>query len=125
MTRSSMPPPRARLPGTTWVIARRTERRVHLFRPDALMNQVFRYCLAYAVQKTGVRLIASVLMSNHYHIVVHDPHGGRVCELTEILNGLLTKTTQAVRGWQGSVFDSARPSYVEVLTTDALLDQLG
>lgn len=124
MSASAMPRARARLPGTTWVIERRTERRVHLFRPDPLMNQVFLYCLGYALQKTGVRLVACVLMSNHYHAVVHDP-GGAICELTELLNGLLTKTTQALRGWQGAVFDRAGPSYVEVLTTGALLDQIG
>lgn len=115
MTRS-----RCRLPGTTYSIERRTERRVHLFRPDPLMNQVFLYCLGYALQKTGTRLTAVTLMSNHYHAVVHDPDG-RICEFTELLNGLLTKTTQVVRGWQGRVFDGGRPSYVELLTVDALV----
>ena len=86
------------------------------------MNQVFLYCLGYALEKTGTRLTAATLMSNHYHAVVHDPEG-RICELTELLNGLLTKTTQVVRGWQGSVFDGAGPSYVELLTVNAVVDR--
>lgn len=117
-----MPRARPRLPGTTYEIERRTERRVHLFRPDPLMNQAFLYCLGYALEKTGTRLTAVTLMSNHYHAIVHDP-GGRIAELTETLNGLLTKTTQIVRGWQGTVFDGSKPSYIELLTADAVVDR--
>ena len=70
-----------------------------------------------------MRLMAVVVMSNHYHVVVHDPTGD-ITVFTERLNGLLTKATQALRGWQGSVFDGAKPSYVELLTVDALIDQM-
>ena len=104
------------------MIERRTERRVHLFRPDALMNQVFLYCLGYALEKTGMRLMATVLMSNHYHAVVHDP-SGNIAVFTETFHGLLTKATQAMRGWQGSVFDGSKTSYVELLTVNAIVDR--
>ncbi len=120
--RDAMTQAHSRLPGITYEIGRRTERRLHLFRPDALMNQVFLYCLGYAIQKSGTRLMAVALMSNHYHAIVHDPEG-RICELTEVLNGLLTKATQAMRGWQGRVFDGAGPSYLELLTVDAIIDR--
>ena len=113
---------RCRLPGMTYMIQRRTERRVHLFRPDARMNQVFLYCLGYALAKTGLRLVAVTVMSNHYHAVVHDPDG-RITELTELLHALLTKTTQVLRGWQGALFDRAGPSYTELLTVDAIIDK--
>jgi putative transposase len=63
-----------------------------------------------------------MVMSNHYHIVVYDPDG-RISELTELLNGLLTKTTQVLRGWQGAVFDRAGPSYTELLNVDAVVDK--
>ena len=104
------------------MVERRTERRVHLFRPDALMNQVFLYCLAYAVEETGMRLMAATLMSNHYHAIVHDP-SGNIAVFTERFHGLLTKATQALRGWQGSVFDGGKPSYVELLTVNAIVDR--
>ncbi len=104
------------------MIERRTERRVHLFRPDALMNQVFLYCLGYALQATGMRLMAATLMSNHYHAIVHDP-SGNITVFTEMFHGLLTKATQAMRGWQGSVFDGSKPSYVELLTVNAIVDR--
>ena len=117
-----MPPPCSRLPGTTYVVERRTERRVHLFRPDSRMNQVFLYCLGVALAQTGMRLMAVVMMSNHYHAIVHDP-SGNISAFTERFHGLLTKATQALRGWQGSVFDGGKPSYVELLTVNAMVDE--
>ena len=104
------------------MVERRTERRGHLFRPDALTNQVFLYCLGVALQETGMRLMAVTLMSNHYHAIVHDP-SGNISAFTEKLHGLLTKATQALRGWQGSVFDGGKPSYVELLTVEAIVDR--
>jgi len=118
-----MCPPEQRLPGKVYLVTRRTERRHLLFRPDGQMNRLFRYCLALAARKTGIVVHAVVLMSNHYHLVLTDPFG-RVTELTEELNWLLTKTTQCLRGWVGRVFDGAKPSYVELLTPDAIVDKI-
>ncbi len=116
--------PRCRLPGMVYMVERRTERRVHLFRPDPSMNQVFLYCVAFAAQRTNVSLVAATLMSNHYHAVVID-HEGRVCEMMEILNALLTKTTQVLRGWVGRVFDADGPNYVELCTPGAIVEKSG
>lgn len=115
---------RCRLPGTVYMVGRRTERRVHLFRPDAEMNQIFLYCLAVAAQRTNVGIAAVTLMSNHYHAVVVD-RDGRICETMEILNGLLTKTTQVLRGWVGRVLDGDGPSYVELCTASAIVEKIG
>lgn len=115
---------RCRLPGTFYMVGRRTEGRVHLFRPDPQMNQAFMYCLGVALKKTNVSLVAVMLMSNHYHAVVVD-HDGRICEMMECLNALLTKVTQVLRGWSGRVFDGSKPSYVELLTPDAVIDKVG
>ncbi len=114
---------RCRLPGMAYMITRRTERRVHLFRPDRLMNQVFLYCLGCAARDSHVQLVAATLMSNHYHLVVVDRRG-QVTKLTERLNGLLTKATQAMRGWQGSVFDGQKPNYTELLTPEAVVEKV-
>lgn len=114
----------SRLPAKVYMVGRRTERRVHLFRPDPLMNKVFLYCLAVAARKTKVSVMAAALMSNHYHAVVVD-HDGRISEFTERFHLLLTKATQVYRGWIGKVFDSAKPSYVELLTPAAIIDKCG
>lgn len=115
---------RCRLPGMAYMVGRRTEGRVHLFRPDPLMNQAFLYCLGVAAQRTNVSVAAASLMSNHYHAVVVD-HDARICEMMEYLNALLTKTTQVMRGWLGRVFDGERPSYVELLTPASIVEKCG
>lgn len=119
-----MTAPRCRLPGTLYMVGRRTERRVHLFRPDDVTNQEFLYCLGVALQRTGVSLVAIMLMSNHYHLILED-HDGSITKLTELLNQLLTKTRQVSRGWTGRVFDAEGPSYVELLTARAAVDRIG
>lgn len=124
MKARGMTMPRCRLPGTVYMVERRTERRVHLFRPDAEMNQIFLYCLGVAAQETNVAIVAATLMSNHYHAVVVD-RDGRICETMEILNALLTKTTQVLRGWVGRVFDGQKPSYVELCTPRAIIEKIG
>jgi len=124
MNATGMTDVRCRLPGKVHMVGRRTERRVHLFRPDPLMNQVFRYCLAVAARETNVSVMAATLMSNHYHAVVID-HDGRISEFTERFHLLLTKAMQVYRGWIGKVFDSAKPSYVELLTPAAIIDKCG
>ena len=124
MKARGMSAPGCRLPGTTYMIGRRTERRVHLFRPDRVMDQIFLYCLGVALSETGVSLSGVVLMSNHYHAIVTDREG-RIPALMERLNTLLTKATQVHRGWIGRVFDAQGPSYVELLTANAVVEKLG
>jgi hypothetical protein len=58
-----MPAAQPRRPGTYYTIGRRTERRVHLFRPDAVIGRLFLYCLGVALAQTGVVLVAVVLMA--------------------------------------------------------------
>ncbi len=36
---------------------------------------LFEYALACAAKFAGVKIIGWCLMSNHYHILVYDPHG--------------------------------------------------
>ena len=44
-------------------------------RPDAITTRLFLYALAEAAQRFGIRVIAWLPMSNHYHAVVEDPRG--------------------------------------------------
>ncbi|HET9960496.1 MAG TPA: transposase, partial [Polyangiaceae bacterium] len=57
------------------MISRRCVQRQFLLRPDDRTNQCFLFCLALAAQRAGVRIVAFVAMSNHYHAIVHDPLG--------------------------------------------------
>ncbi len=68
-------PPRFILPGVTYLLTRRCAGRQLLLRPDPKVNQIFKFCLAVAAQRTGVAIHAFCVLSNHYHIVATDLHG--------------------------------------------------
>ena len=44
------------------------------------MNNAFLYCLIEAALRFDIRLLLAQMMSNHHHVVLHDP-GGHVVEL--------------------------------------------
>jgi REP element-mobilizing transposase RayT len=50
------------------MITRRCSERRFFLRPDALVTQIFLYCLGTAAAMFGVQLHAFVAMSNHYHL---------------------------------------------------------
>ena len=70
-----MTAPRMILPDCTYLVTSRTSYRQFLLRPDEDTNQIFDFCLAYAAKRYEIKLIAWVVMSNHYHAVVYDEHG--------------------------------------------------
>ena len=53
----------------------------------AYTNSAVGYCLAHAQTKTGVKIHASIAMSNHVHHVVTDPDG-RLPEFVYIFNNI-------------------------------------
>jgi REP element-mobilizing transposase RayT len=59
-------------------------------RPDSRTTQIYLYCLALAADRTGVRVLAFLAMSNHHHLVVYDPEA-RLPEFYEHLHKLLAK----------------------------------
>jgi putative transposase len=67
--------PRRIVPNQTYLITRRCSERRFFLRPDAVTTQLFLYALAEAAQRFGIRIIAWLAMSNHYHAVVEDPRG--------------------------------------------------
>lgn len=67
--------PREILPNRTYLITRRCTQRQFLLRPDPKTNQIYLFCLALAAQRTGVEIVAFTAMSNHHHVVAHDPKG--------------------------------------------------
>jgi REP element-mobilizing transposase RayT len=74
------------------------------------------YCLAYALEKTGVVLHAVCVMSNHHHLVVTDPHGVLPNFLRE-LHRLTAKAMNASQGQWENLW-AAEPCNVVRLVTD-------
>ena len=112
------------IPGTTYMVTRRTTQRMFLLRPSKAVNQTFRYCLALAAGKTGVQVHAYVVMSNHYHIVCTDPNGA-LPRFVEELNRLVARALNCHYGrWENFWAGGAQTSYVTLADADAVLDKM-
>ena len=111
------------IPGATYMITRRCTQRQFLLVPRKQTVELVHYCLAYAVQRTGVVVHAVIFMSNHYHIVVTDPHGV-LPAFVECLNKLIAKSVNASLGRWENLWASEQASYVRLLDTDAVVDKI-
>jgi REP element-mobilizing transposase RayT len=95
-----MTAPRQVLPGRTYLITRRCLFRQFLLRPGKVVNQVFAYVLAVAAQRYGVEVHAYCVLSNHFHLVVTDPHA-RLPAFQQYLASFVARATNACLGrWE-------------------------
>ena len=120
---SAMSQPRVVLPDSTVFVSRRTLRRHHLFRPDAEMTQLYLYALAVCARKYSLLVHAVVLMSTHEHFVATDVRGV-LPEFLQDFHRLIALGTKALRKWEGSVWDSGRPSVVRLLSREAIVEKI-
>jgi putative transposase len=118
-----MSKPRQVLPGKFWSITRRCTQRQFLLRPCEMVDQVFMYTLAAAAARTGVIILAYVVMSNHYHLVVYDPDG-RVPEFVEHHNKLSARALNAHWGRRENFYASGRCNMTELVTEEDVIDKI-
>ncbi len=116
-------PPRQVLPGTVYLVTRRSAQREFLLKPTERTTAIFKYILAVAAQRTGVRLHAACVLSNHYHLVLTDPHAAlpRFCQL---LDGLVARVLNASYGRWESFWAPASYSAVELVTPEDVIDKI-
>jgi REP element-mobilizing transposase RayT len=92
--------PRQILPGTTFLITRRCSERRFFLRPSRLTNDMFRFALAVTSRRYGILVHAFCVLSNHYHLVVTDPHAWLPSFLRD-LNSLMAKATNfSLNRWE-------------------------
>jgi REP element-mobilizing transposase RayT len=106
--------PRQILPGTTYLVTRRCAQREFLLRPSSRTNALFRYALAVAARRFGVRVHAFCVLSNHIHIVLTDP-GARLPAFGQFLHALVARAMNASLGRRESFW--APSSYSAVALT--------
>jgi len=95
-----MTAPRQVLPGATYLVTRRCSQRQFLLRPSQLVNDVFLYLLAVAARRYGLRIHAFCVLSNHYHLVLTDPHA-RLPAFGQFLDSLVARALNASLGrWE-------------------------
>lgn len=104
------------------MVQRRVVHRYYYLRPSPESDDIFRYCLAYAVSSTGVRLHEFMVMSNHYHIVLSDPR----CELPkfeQLLNGFSARALNRCLGLTGTFWERESFTAPELETDEDLVDR--
>lgn len=95
-----MTAPRQVLENTTYLVTRRCTQRMFLLRPSRVVNEVFLYVLALAAKRYGVKVHAYCVLSNHYHLVVTDPHA-RLPAFQQLLDALVARALNALHGrWE-------------------------
>jgi REP-associated tyrosine transposase len=115
--------PRRVLPGRTYLITRRCSERRFFLRPSKRCRQALLFCLAEAARRSGVQICALLVMSNHYHAVIHDPHG-RHPRFTEHAHKLIAKTMNAQLGRWEALWASEPCSVVECVDATDAFDKL-
>ena len=113
------------LPGTTYLVTRRSNARFYLFRPDAtgVMQRIFLYLLAVIAGLFGIQVHAAVLASTHYHLVITDTRG-LYPKFLHRFNRLVALLTQCHRGWGGSVFNRSQTSMVELTNVKSMIEKM-
>jgi len=115
--------PRQIIPGQTVLVTRRCSQRQFLLKPGDTVNRVFLYCLAFAAARTGVLVHAFVVMSNHFHLVLTDPHG-RLPEFMHWLDEYVAKALNVHRKRWENFWAPGSYSHVTLETTDDVLDKM-
>ncbi len=118
-----MTAPRRILNDTTWLLTRRCSERRFFLLPSATVTQVFEYALARAAATTGVELHAWMCMSNHYHMVVTDPHGALPVFMKQF-NSLVARMLNRCYGRRESFWSPGSYSAVELLAEDVVLNEI-
>ena len=115
--------PRQIIPGQTVFVTRRCSQRQFLLKPGRTVNQVFLYCLAHAAARYGVKIHAYVVMSNHFHLVLTDPHG-RLPEFMHWLDEYVAKALNVHHGRWENFWAPGSYSHVVLETPADVLDEM-
>jgi len=105
------------------MVTRRTAQRHVLLRPDDATNNAFFYCLISAAKKFDITVLLPMVMSNHHHTVVYDPHG-RVPEFEHYLHTLMARSQNMLRGRSENFWSSEETCRVELIDVNAVIDKL-
>ena len=117
-----MTAPRQVLPGTTYLVTRRCAQRQFLLRPSRLTNDVLLFNLALAARAFGVRVHAFCVLSNHFHLVLTDPHA-QLPAFHQYLDSLIARALNASLGRREGFWGPNSYSAVALSTPDDVVDK--
>ena len=114
--------PRRILPGRAWSIVRTCSRRSFVLRPDPVVNQVVKYCVAASAERYGVLLVALCAMSNHLHLEAIDVEG-RLPEFMAYVDRLIAMCLKEHFGIEENVWSVNGYDPVELTTGESILEK--
>lgn len=117
-----MTAPRQVLPGTTYLVTRRCAQRQFLLKPSRTTNAIFQYLLAVAAQRYGMEVHAFCVLSNHFHLVVTDPHA-RLPAFHQFLDALVARAINASLGRWETFWAPSSYSAVTLVSPQDVLDK--
>jgi REP element-mobilizing transposase RayT len=115
--------PRQLIEGSTYFISHRCSERRLFLRPTPSVNATFGYLLAVAADRHGIRIHAFCVMSNHFHLLLTDPHA-RLPDFHRDLDSLLARALNRLLGRRGDVLDREAYNAVRLEDRAAVLDKL-
>jgi len=118
-----MTEPRRFLPNKTYFISRRCTHRKFFLKPTPRNNQIILYCLAVAALQTGVIIHAVCVLSNHYHIILTDPHA-RAAEFYGWLHKYVAKALNASYGRFENLWSSEKTSVITLAAGEDVLGKI-
>lgn len=118
-----MTAPNPVIPNTSHFITRRTFDRFFFLRPDPGVNQVLRYLLAYYAKKHNIQLYAYTALSNHHHIVCHDPDG-TYPDFCRDFHSIATRAINCFRGRFEPMWSPDRQDPITIWGQESLFDKI-
>jgi putative transposase len=94
-----------------------------LLRPSKRTNELVRYVVAVIARKWNISLHAIVVLSNHWHVCLHDPDGNQV-EFQRDCHQFIARALNAAHGEFESVWSSGPGSRVESILPEDLIKQI-
>jgi REP element-mobilizing transposase RayT len=115
--------PRQILPGSTYLVTRRCAQRELLLKPTARTTAIFKYVLAVAAKRYGIRVHAACVMGNHYHLVVTDPRAA-LPRFSQLLDAVLARALNHSYGRWESFWAPGSYSAVRLETPEDVLEKI-
>ena len=114
--------PRRIVKDTTYLVSRRCTQREFLLTPSALTNRIFKFVLAAAAARHGVRVHAYCVMSDHFHLVVTD-RDANLPAFSQLLDGVLAKALNALHGRWENFWAPGSYSAVELVAPEDIVEK--
>ncbi len=121
-SRRGMTAPRRVVPGTRYLLTRRSSERRFFLRPSRTVNHILRYVLAVATQRYGVALHAFCVLSTHLHLVLTDVKGN-LPEFERYLHSLIARSINALHGHFESFWAPGSYSAVALLASEDVVSK--